>query len=116
MNLQPYQTHASDFTPRPASNGTIEGSGAEDVGFRRYEASARIASHRDRQAEVSARNRRIDRDRLIAYALYFFQASSGDNLRTMYEDAGLQHTNIIDMHALLREIRSELSPIATGKA
>ena len=110
----------------------VSGSGAEDIGVRHssdhalsdatYAESARLeALHR--AAEDSARNRRIDRDRIIRAALDSLESEStrGDD---RYVDHGyiagcaeipLGHgePNRADYVAeLLAEIRAELNPLA----
>ena len=108
------QLYTENFVPVPASNGTVEGSGAEDIGFHRHEARTRIEENRNHQAEIAARNRRLDRDRLVATALYYLVSHCNGDVQTIADVSGLQDAT--DVMALIAEIRAELSPIATGRA
>ena len=108
------QLYTENFVPVPASNGTVEGSGAEDIGFHRHEARTRIEENRNHQAEIAARNRRLDCDRLVATAIYYLVLHCDGDTATIADVSGLQTSaNVME---LIAEIRSELSPIATGRA
>ena len=116
-------------------NLTVSGSGAEDIGVTRtrehtlsdatYAESARLESIH-RAAEDNARNRRLDRERIICAALntlesesmYFKRSTSAHVLDYDYIAgcAGLPlghgEPNRADYVAeLLAEIRAELSPL-----
>lgn len=131
-------TPVDSFVPVAASNGVIEHSGAEDVGFRRIvtdafratvnnsrEAFAREESTRNRAAENAARNRRIDKDRLVAAALDFLESEAtrvtvGGSDYAGYFLAGAagiaaptSDDTLAYVAALLTEIRASLSPLAT---
>lgn len=104
----------ASVTPRATANGSIIGSGSEDIGFQRHEVTARFDEHRARNAETATRNRRLDKDRLVAYGLYLIGLSFNNDPALIKHMAGLQGF-VADVPELLAEIRAELSPIATGR-
>ena len=76
--------------------------------------------HRNRAAEETARNRRLDRDALIAAALQRFESSAieaaGSSLNAnvwiaFYASFTGRTLKADDVAGLLAEIRSELSPL-----
>lgn len=112
----------SNYVPRPASNGTIEHSGAEDYGFSRHQARAILDSYHTRCAEDEARNRRLDHDRLVSTALDVIihwartkciigTDGSSDRATNAYLTAasGIQSTT--DALSLIDEIKRQLSPL-----
>ena len=124
----------TDYTPIATANGTIEGSGQEDVGFRRTlefssrEALARIESQRHRDAEHLAWQRHTDKDRILQAALDTLESEAVDKslLRngTMNYIAGAANIPLSQfpgdddraqyVRELLMEIRLGLSPVVRG--
>ena len=131
MNLSHVHTippQITSLTVLATSNGSIEGSGVEDIGFRRHEASARIAEHRDMSAEREARNRRLDIDRILQSALDSLESEAtdgamrlpqrGGHLTYIGNAAGIHVTRFADYQdranyiaELLTDIREGFSPV-----
>ena len=116
--------------PRASRNGLVTGSGAEDVGFLRFSEQARNAEQAHINAEREARQRRIDRDKIVQAGLDALQAEATDNTGYLLEGKALGwiagaadiNTERFDeardaqgyIRELLAEIRAELSPVVGG--
>ena len=119
------------LTRIPSRSGyTPNGSGAEDIGARiqeahdlaPYEARAREVNDSHRQAEETARNRRLDRDRLIAAGLYALELQAfrdwpteSGRLHDIGYRAAIPTYTLGYIRELLTEIRAELSPLVRDR-